>query len=64
MIGAKGDILCPVKKESGSRVSVLYDLPERQKAPVSRWQEAGDLKIYVDGRYLFSAPLYYLEDVE
>lgn len=64
MIGAKGDVLCPVKKGSGSKVSVLYDLPERQKAPVSRWQEAGDWKIYVDGRYLFSEPLYYLEDVE
>ncbi|HML37431.1 MAG TPA: D-alanyl-D-alanine carboxypeptidase family protein [Bacillota bacterium] len=64
MIGTKGDVLCPVKKGSDSEISVLYDLPKRQKAPVSRWQEAGKLKIYVDGRCLFSEPLYYLEDVE
>ena len=64
LIGPKEDILCPVKKGSESKISIEYVLPERQKAPVSRWQEAGSLKIYVDGNYLFSRPLYYLEDIE
>lgn len=63
MIGPREDILCPVKKGSDARISVVYVLPDRPKAPLARWQEAGRLKIYVDGKYLFSRPLYYLEDV-
>ncbi|MPN43997.1 hypothetical protein SDC9_191558 [bioreactor metagenome] len=62
MIAPKEDILCPVRKESDSQISVVYVLNDRPKAPVSRWQEAGCLKIYVNGNYLFSEPLYYLED--
>lgn len=64
MIGAKEDILCPVKKEGEDKISVMYVLPERQKAPVERKQEAGYIKIYVNGKYLFSKPLQYLEDIE
>lgn len=64
MIGPKEDILCPIKKGRESQISIMYDLPERQKAPVSRWQEAGALKVYVDGKYIFSKPLYYMEDIE
>ncbi len=64
MIAPKEDILCPVKNGTDSNISVIYVLADRRKAPVSRWQEAGYLKIYVNGNYLFSRPLYYLEDVE
>jgi len=63
-IGPKEDILCPVRKGADSRISVVYELTDSRKAPVKRWQEAGQLKIYVDGKYLFSKPLYYLEDIE
>lgn len=63
LIGPKEDITCPVKKESDSKISIEYVLPDRPKAPISRWQEAGELKIYVDGTYLYSVPLYYLEDI-
>ena len=63
-IGPKEDILCPVRKGADSRISVVYSLSDSRKAPVERWQEAGQLKIYVDGKYLFSKPLYYLEDIE
>jgi D-alanyl-D-alanine carboxypeptidase len=64
-IGPKEDILCPVRKGAeDSRISVVYALTGSRKAPVHRWQEAGQLKIYVDGKYLFSKPLYYLEDIE
>ncbi|MDD3168569.1 MAG: D-alanyl-D-alanine carboxypeptidase [Eubacteriales bacterium] len=64
MIGPREDILCPVKKETDSSISVVYVLTDRRKAPIQRWQEAGYLKIYVNGDYLFSKPLYYLEDIE
>jgi len=63
-IGSEEDILCPVKKGTDSKISIVYVLPDHPKAPVSRWQEAGHLKIYVNGKYLFSKPLYYLEDIE
>lgn len=64
MIGPKEDILCPVKKGEDSKISIEYVLTDRQKAPIRRWQEAGYLKIYVNGNYLFSKPLHYLEDIE
>lgn len=64
MIGPKEDILCPVKKNEESSISVMYELPDRHRAPIKRWQEAGYLKIYVNGDYLFSKPLYYMEDIE
>ncbi|HWQ78510.1 MAG TPA: hypothetical protein VN381_06825, partial [Anaerovoracaceae bacterium] len=63
-IGLKGDILCPVRKGGDSTISLEYDLTGSRTAPINRWQEAGQLKIYVDGNYLFSKPLYYFEDVE
>lgn len=63
-IGSGEDILCPVKKGTDSKISIVYVLPDHPKAPVSRWQEAGYIKIYVNGKYLFSKPLYYLEDIE
>lgn len=64
LIGPKEDITCPVKKDSDSKISIEYVLTGKPKAPVSRWQEAGELKIYVDGTYLYATPLYYMEDVE
>lgn len=64
MIGPREDILCPVKKGKDSKISIVYVLTDQQKAPIRRWQEAGYLKIYVNGNYLFSKPLYYLEDIE
>ncbi|HVI41986.1 MAG TPA: D-alanyl-D-alanine carboxypeptidase family protein [Anaerovoracaceae bacterium] len=63
-IGSREDILCPVKKGVESKISIMYVLPKHQVAPISRWQEAGCLKIYVNGNYLFSKPLHYLEDLE
>jgi D-alanyl-D-alanine carboxypeptidase (penicillin-binding protein 5/6) len=64
LIGSQSDILCPVKKGSDDEISIEYALDSRPKAPISRWQEAGRLKVYVNGKYLFSKPLYYLEDIE
>lgn len=63
-IGAKSDITFPFKKGEQSVISVEYKVPNHVKAPVSRWQEAGELQFYADGKPLFSEPLYYLEDIE
>lgn len=63
-IGSREEIRCPLKKGVDNNVSIVYVLPQQQKAPVSRWQEAGYLKVYVNGKYLFSRPLQYLEDIE
>lgn len=62
-IGTKEDIICPIRKESESKISVEYVLSGDKKAPIKRWQEAGHLKIYVNDLYLFSKPLYYMEDI-
>lgn len=64
LIGSREEIRCPIRKGEEKKVSVVYVLPQRQKAPIRRWQEAGHLKIYVNGKYLFSRPLQYLEDIE
>ena len=63
-IGTKEDVICPIKKESESKISVEYVLPDDKKAPINRWQEAGHLKVYVNDNYLFSSPLYYMEDID
>lgn len=64
MIGSEKELLCPVRKGSNDTVSIVYDLPQHQTAPIARWQDAGRLKIYINGEYLFSRPLQYLEDIE
>lgn len=64
LIGSKEGICCPVKKGTENQISIVYMLPRHEKAPIRRWQEAGCLKIYVNGKYLFSRPLQYLEDIE
>lgn len=63
-IGLKHDVWIPVLKGEESNVSIMYDLPKCKSAPVSRWEQAGELKIFDDRQYLFSQPLYYLEDIE
>jgi D-alanyl-D-alanine carboxypeptidase (penicillin-binding protein 5/6) len=64
LIGSREEIRCPIRKGAENNVSVEYVLPDRQKTPISRWQEAGYLKVYVNGKFLFSRPLQYLEDIE
>lgn len=64
MIGPKDPIRCPIKIGTEAEISIAYDVPTSVNAPVSRFQEAGELQVFVGGTYLFSQPLYYLEDVE
>lgn len=63
MVGLKEDIVCPVIKGGSTNISVKYTIPKKARAPIQRWQEAGTLDIYMDDVYLFSKPLYYLEDI-
>lgn len=63
MVGLKEDIICPILKDGESKISVKYTMPKKARAPVQRWQEAGSLDIYIDDVYVFSRPLYYLEDI-
>lgn len=62
-VGTRKDVYCPVKKGVQSDLGVAYAVNDMGKAPVSRWQEAGLLHIYVDGKYCYSEPLYYMEDI-
>lgn len=70
LIGPKENILCPIVRgeQNGegetSEISIQYDLKAGVKAPVSRWQEAGSLRIYVNDNFIYAAPLYYMEDIE
>ena len=63
MVGLKEDIVCPIIKGGITNISVKYTIPKKVRAPIQRWQEAGTLDIYMDDVYLFSKPLYYLEDI-
>lgn len=63
-IGLKHEINCPSIKGGNSNINIEYVMPKKVYAPVNRWQEAGELKIFVDGTYIFSETLYYLEDIE
>jgi D-alanyl-D-alanine carboxypeptidase (penicillin-binding protein 5/6) len=62
--GPKENILCPVPKEENSSISFRYVLPDKVKAPISRWQEAGLLQIFIDGECICTQSLYYLEDID
>ncbi len=62
-IGADSDIICLQPKGEVSDLGIIYDVPEAVKAPVSRWEPAGRMKIYSDGEYICSKDLYYLEDI-
>ncbi len=64
LIGSREEIRCPLKKGADNEVSIVYVLPQHQSAPICRWQEAGYLKVYVNGKFIFSRPLQYLEDIE
>ncbi|MDO4552215.1 MAG: D-alanyl-D-alanine carboxypeptidase family protein [Bacillota bacterium] len=63
-VGAAETAAVPVKRDGSSVVTIEYETGTRVPAPVSRWQEAGSLKVFSDGEQMLEAPLCYLEDVE
>ncbi|MEA4987730.1 MAG: D-alanyl-D-alanine carboxypeptidase family protein [Anaerovorax sp.] len=64
-VGTKEAVLCPVLKEhENAEVGIQYVLGFQCQAPIRRWQEAGLLNVYVNGAYVHSVPLYFLEDID
>ncbi len=62
-IGLKDSVIIPAIKGTKAKVEIIYRLPEYTRPPMSRWNKAGDLELYIDGEYLSSYPLYFLEDI-
>ena len=62
-IGAREDITCVRRAGEAADISIVYDVPDAVKAPVSRWESAGKIDIYSEGEYVYSKDLYYLEDI-
>ncbi len=62
-IGAAEDITCVQVEGEASDLSIIYDVPDAVKAPVSRWEPAGKMDIYSAGEYVYSKDLYYMEDI-
>lgn len=62
-IGVRDAVICPSHKGEKTDISIEYVLPEKAAVPVSRWEQAGEMKIYSGGEYVYSVPLYYLEDI-
>ena len=63
-VGAKDEVICPSLKGQKTDISLIYDIPEQTDAPVSRWQQAGKLDVFSGENYVYSVPLYYLEDID
>lgn len=63
-VGTRDAVYCPSHKGEKTDISIEYDLPRTADAPVSRWQQAGEMRIYSGGEYVYAVPLYYMEDVE
>lgn len=63
-IGTSEDIMIPVEKNGSYDISITYVHPAAVTAPVSRWNKAGGMEIYIDNEYVFTEPLYYMEDID
>lgn len=63
-VGAKQEIICPSLKGQKTDISLIYDLPKKAAAPISRWQKAGKLDIYSGENFVYSVPLFYMEDID
>ena len=63
-VGTRDAVYCPSHKGEKTDISIEYDLPKAADAPVSRWEQAGEMRIYSGGEYVYAVPLYYMEDVE
>lgn len=61
-VGTREAVYCPSHKGEKTDISIEYDLPKAADAPVSRWQQAGEMRIYSGGEYIYTVPLYYMED--
>ncbi|MBQ8590144.1 MAG: D-alanyl-D-alanine carboxypeptidase [Firmicutes bacterium] len=63
-VGTRRDVTCLIRPEERERMGIACAVTEPIIAPVRRGDPAGQLHIYVAGEYVYSEPLYFLEDVE
>ncbi len=63
-IGAEVKVVCPSIKGEKTDISLMFDINRKVQATVSRWQQAGKLDIYSGENFVYSVPLYYLEDID
>lgn len=63
-IGVKEDVNCLILPSEQDRVGVACAVRKPVTAPVRRGDVAGQFHVYVSGEYVYSVPLYFLEDVD
>jgi len=63
-VGIKEDAACLVLPSEQDRLGMACAVTKPVIAPVRRGDVAGQLHIYVAGEYVYSVPLYFLEDVD
>ena len=63
-VGVRDQVTCLIRPEERNNLGVAYAVTEPVKAPVVRGEQAGLLHVYASGQYVYSAPLYFYEDVD
>lgn len=62
-IGTYGKYLYPLKNDEIKKVSYVYDIQDQIEAPVDKWAEVGEIKIFIDNDLHFSEKIYTMESV-
>jgi len=63
-VGVKEDVTCLVLPSERDLLGMACAVTKPVMAPVDRGELAGQLHVYASGDYVYSVPLYFLEDVD
>ena len=63
MIGTGGSFYYPLKADELEKIKYEYFIDEKVQAPVSKGDEIGQIKIFLDKNLLFSEKIFTIEDV-
>lgn len=63
-VGPKDTIMLPTFKGEDMKLEIIYRLPTMASPPLKRWQEAGTIELYTEGKLVSTHPMYYLEDID
>lgn len=63
MIGTGGSFYYPLKVDELEKIKYEYFIDEKVQAPVSKGDEIGQIKIFLDKNLLFSEKIFTIEDV-
>lgn len=63
MIGTGGSFYYPLKTDELEKIKYEYFIDEKVQAPVSKGDEIGQIKIFLDKNLLFSEKIFTIEDV-